>query len=657
MNQELYQYYVIDRAHRALRKPMDRDFGAEFSAAGLSFEERMCRRFEIACEAETPYIMPFERIVMRRSIGRLSTVFTDAEMAKLREEYTVPELGYVSNLSPNYEKIIRTGLLAVCEEATPYQKRSIDALLKLCDRYLAEAKKQGRDDLVEIFKQIPRYGARNFREALQFFRILHFSLWLEGEYHNTVGRFDQYMYPYFKKDMDAGVYTREEALELLEDFFVSFNKDSDLYHGIQMGDNGQSMVLGGLTADGTDGFNLLSELCLEASCELKLIDPKINLRVSKNTPLSIYEKGTELTRAGLGFPQYSNDDVVIAGLERWGYSHEDAVNYVVAACWEFIIPGCGNDIPNIGSINFPMFVDRAIRSYLPTGGSFEGLLEEARKEIFGICEENIEQRQKIWFAPSHLMDLMRDGKKYNNFGLHGCGVACAADALAAVKTYVYDEKSVSAERLIAALDANFENDPELLHLLRFEAPKMGCGKAVADDLGFWILSTFADALEGKKNCFGGVWRAGTGTAMNYLLQAQKVGATADGRRAGESYGTNFSPSLFAPVPGPITDIESFTAHDLTRNMNGGPLTLEFDNAVFQNPDTLQKIAMLVKYFIDRGGHQLQLNTVDIKALEEAQKDPERYRQLVVRIWGWSAYFVELDKDFQNHVIARQRYSV
>ncbi len=657
MNQELYQYYVIDRAHRATRRTLERDFGAEFSALKLSHEERMCRRFEIACAEETPAIMPFEKIVIRRSLSKLTSVFTEEEIAEIKKEHTVPELGYVSNLSPNYEKIIRVGLLAVYEGSTEYQKREIDALLSLCDRYLAEAEKQGREDLVEVFRQVPRYGARNFREALQFFRILHFSLWLEGEYHNTVGRFDQYMYPYFKNDMDAGVYTRDEALELLEDFFISFNKDSDLYHGIQMGDNGQSMVLGGLTASGTDGFNLLSELCLEASCELKVIDPKINLRVSKDTPLSIYEKGTELTKAGLGFPQYSNDDVVIAGLERWGYSHEDAVNYVVAACWEFIIPGCGNDIPNIGSINFPMFIDRAIRSYLPTGGSFEGLLEEARREIFAVCEEKMAKLQSLWLAPSHFMDLLRDGKKYNNFGFHGCGVACAADALAAVKTYVYDEKSIPAERLIAALDTNFEEDPELLHLLRYEAPKMGCGKAVADDLGFWILGTFADALEGKKNCLGGIWRAGTGTAMNYLLQAQKVGATADGRRAQEPYGTNFSPSLFAPVPGPLTDIESFTAHDLTRNMNGGPLTLEFDGSVFKNSDTIRKVAMLVKHFIDRGGHQLQLNTVDLDALQQAQKDPERYRQLVVRIWGWSAYFVELDKEYQDHVIARQRYSV
>lgn len=657
MNKQLYQYYILDHTNRAGRKKLEADLGAKYAEMGLSHEERMCRRFELMCQTETPVIQPFEQIVFVRTVADLPDCFTAEEREEIKSKHHIPENGYVSNLSPNYEKIIRKGLLAVYEESTVYQKREIDAMLDLCDRYSAEAKKQGREDLVEILKQVPRYGARNFREALQFFRILHYALWLEGEYHNTVGRFDQYMYPYFKKDMDAGLYTRESALELLEDFFISFNKDSDLYPGIQQGDNGQSMVLGGLTADGTEGFNLLSELCLEASCELKVIDPKLNLRVSKNTPLSLYEKGTELTRAGLGFPQYSNDDVVIKGLERVGYSHEDAVNYVVAACWEFIIPGCGNDIPNISPVNFPLLVDRAIRAYLPTGGDFDGLIEQTRQIIHAECERKMSLLKNIWFAPAHWMDLLRDGKKYNNFGFHGCGIASAADALAAVKTYVYDEKKISAERLIAALDANFENDPELLHLLRFEAPKMGCGKAVADDLGFWILNTFADALDGKKNDMGGIYRAGTGTAMNYILQARKVGATADGRRAGESYGTNFSPTLFAPVPGPLTDVESFTSHDLTRTMNGGPLTLEFDGSIFNNPETLRKVAMLVKHFIDRGGHQLQLNTVDLEAMKAAQEDPERYRQLVVRIWGWSAYFVELDREYQDHVMARQEYSL
>lgn len=656
MNKELYKYYVTDRAHRELRKHVDRDLGEEYSSLGLSGEERMARRFEYITSLEVPHIHPEEKIVLMRTAANLPDVYTEREWAEIKKEHYIHELGYVSNLSPNYAKIIGQGLLAVRESADAYQQRMIDAIIDLCDRYRAEAEKIGRTDVAQVLAQVPRYPARNFREALQFFRILHYSLWLEGDYHNTVGRFDQYMYPYFEQDVKAGVYTRETALELVEDFFLSFNKDSDLYVGVQQGDNGQSMVLGGTDVNGNDCFNLLSELCLEASRNMKLIDPKINLRVSKNTPLSIYEKGTELTKVGLGFPQYSNDDVVIKGLERLGYEHEDAVNYVVAACWEFIIPGVGNDIANIAAVNFPALVDRVIRRDIGTA-DFETLVSDVKREVASECDAIRAGINNVWFVPSPFMELLRDGRKYNNFGIHGSGIACAADALAAVQKYVYNEKTVTPERLISALDNDFANDAELLHILRYEAPKMGIGSDEADALGGMLLDAFADALEGKTNCMGGKWRAGTGTAMYYLWHARELGATADGRRAGEPFGTNFSPSLFARIPGPLSDIKSFTSHDMTRNINGGPLTLEFSAAMFRNDVSISKVAALVKYFIERGGHQLQLNTVNPEAMKEAQKHPELYRQLVVRIWGWSAYFVELDTDFQNHVMARQEYSV
>ena len=655
MNKDLYDYYVIDRTHRILRESCEMALCDEYAVQGLLGMERMTRRFEYLTSLEVPHIHPDEKIVLMRTVANLPDVYTEDEWAEIKKNHYIHELGYVSNLSPNYEKVISAGLLAVRKTANEYQVRMIDAIINLCDRYKAEAERMGREDIVEVLTQVPRYPARNFREALQFFRILHYSLWLEGDYHNTVGRFDQYMYPYFKKDIEDGVYTRETALDLIEDFFLSFNKDSDLYVGVQQGDNGQSMVLGGIDVEGNDCFNLLSELCLEASRNLKLIDPKINLRVSSKTPLSIYEKGTELTKVGLGFPQYSNDDVVIKGLERLGYSHEDAANYVVAACWEFIIPAVGNDIANIGAVNFPALVDKVIRENI--NGDFDTLIKNVKSEIKSECDKIRKSIKDVWFVPSPFMDLLRDGKKYNNFGIHGSGIACAADALAAVQKYVFEEKKITPERLIAALDTNFENDAELLHLLRFEAPKMGTGSKEADELGGMLLSAFADALEGKTNCMGGKWRAGTGTAMYYLWHARELGATADGRRAGEPFGTNFSPSLFAQIPGPITDIESFTANDLTRNMNGGPLTLEFAAGIFNSPESIQKVAMLIKYFIKRGGHQLQLNAVNLEAMKEAQVNPEAYRQLVVRIWGWSAYFVELDKDFQDHVMSRQEYSV
>ena len=592
-----------------------------------------------------------------RTVKKQPDIFTEAEWADIKTKHYIHELGFVSNLSLDYGRVIGSGLLAVRENADTYGRRVIDAIIDLCDRYKHLAAEQDRRDVVEVLSRVPRYGATNFREALQMFRILHYALWLEGDYHNTVGRFDQYIYPYFKRDMDAGVYTKETALDLLEDFFLSFNKDSDLYVGVQQGDNGQSMVLGGRLEDGSEGFNELSELCLLASRDLKLIDPKINLRVSKETPLEIYEKGTELTKVGLGFPQYSNDDVVIEGLQKLGYDYKDAVNYVVAACWEFIIPNVGNDIANIGAVNFPKLVDEVLRRDLPAGKDWNTLLADVKAAIKAECDRITESIHDVWFVPSPFLDLLRDGKKYNNFGLHGCGIASAADALAAVKEYVYDKQTVTPDRLLHALDTDYADDPELLHLLRYEAPKMGCDDDRADRLGTLILDAFADALEGKKNCLGGIWRAGTGTAMYYLWYSRDLGATADGRHAGEPFGTNFSPNLFTQVPGPLTDIQSFTKQHIERTINGGPLTLEFAAGIFSKEENCRKVAMLVKHFIDRGGHQLQLNAVNLEAMKDAQIHPEAHQHLVVRIWGWSAYFVELDKEYQDHVIARQEYEV
>ena len=192
-------------------------------------------------------------------------------------------------------------MLALQKDADEYGKRIINAIFDLSDRYKAEAEKQGIKDLAKILSRVPRYGATSFHEALQFFRVIHFSLWLEGNYHNTTGRFDKYMFPYLKADMEKGLYTEESALSLLEDFFLSFNKDSDLYVGVQQGDNGQSMVLGGIDENGNPVFNLLSKLCLKASKNLMMIDPKINIRVGKKLLLKFMSWAANSQRQAWGF--------------------------------------------------------------------------------------------------------------------------------------------------------------------------------------------------------------------------------------------------------------------------------------------------------------------------------------------------------------------
>ena len=658
---KLYNF-VLNKEHHQFRHSVNWDLASEYSQKGLKPIERMADRFERLCDEEKAVILDYEKIVFLRTVSNLPAIFTDAEWKEISSQYYIHELGFLSNLSPNYYDTIATGLLKKRETADEYGKKAIDNILKLTDKYLQEAKKQGREDLVEVLTQVPRYPARNFREALQFFRILHFSLWLEGNYHNTIGRFDRYMYPYLKADIDNGIITEAEALELLEDFFLSFNKDSDIYVGVQQGDNGQSMMLGGIDEEGNDVYNVLSELCLKASCNNKMIDPKINLRVSKKTPCERYTEATKLTKAGLGFPQYSNDDLVIPALEKMGYAHDDAVNYTVAACWEFIIPNVGADIANISAMSYPKAVDTALHNSLISAETYEEFFASVQAEIQKTCDSICEGIKDVWFIPSPFMNVLMDcdiyaGGKYNNFGIHGTGIATAADSLAAIKKYVFEEKKISKTELIKAVDENFANDNELLHLLRYEAPKLGNNDDFVDNIATELLDTFGNALKGKTNCRGGIFRAGTGSAMYYLWHANEIGASADGRREKEPFGTNYSVSLFANVKGPVSVIASMTKQHFENAMNGGPLTLEFHQSIFAEDDGIEKVGLLVKNFIDRGGHQLQLNTVNLDKMLDAQKHPENYRQLVVRIWGWSAYFVELDKEYQDHVISRQAYTI
>ncbi len=661
MNELLH--YIVSKQHHKFRHAVDWDLAGEYAAKGLSPVERMTDRFERLIAEEKPVILPNEQICFIRTVSNIPDCFTEKEWEQLKKEHYIHELGYISNLSPDYEKIIGMGLLEARKNADEYSCRSIDAIISLADRYKEEAARQGREDIVKTLNRVPRYSATNFREALQFFRIVHYALWLEGNYHNTVGRFDKYMYPYFKRDMDAGVYTEETALALIEDFFLSFNKDSDTYVGVQQGDNGQSMALGGLDENGNEVFNELSKLCLKASNNLKLIDPKINLRVNKNTPIEVYELGTELTKAGLGFPQYSNDDIVIKGLTDLGYEPEDAANYTLAACWEFIIPKVGADVANIAALSYPKVVDDALHSSLSKCATFDDFMADIKSRIKAECDKITSSIKDLWFVPSPFMKVMMSvddisvGGKYNNFGVHGTGIATGADSLMAIKKYIYDEKRFTAEELIKAVDEDFANDSDMLALLRYETPKMGQNIDEVDKLAAELLESFADALEGKKNCRGGIWRAGTGSAMFYLWHAAEIGASPDGRRKGEPFGTNFSCSIFAKIPGPISVISSFSKPDFTRAINGGPLTLEFHGGMFNDQDSIGKVARLVKSYFDIGGHQLQLNAVNAAAMKDAQLHPENHTQLVVRIWGWSAYFVELDKEYQDHVMMRQEYTI
>jgi len=591
----------------------------------------------------------------------------------------------MGNVTPNYYKVLTTGFNKLIEEikisvnsCTDENKIrfgndmifQLEECIDFSAKYRDFAKKSGNIKLYNALLNVPCKPAESFYEACVFLKLCVFFLRLTSVDHLGFGRFDQYMYPFYLKDKEKGV-TDEEILETIEEFFISLNRDTDLYNGVQQGDNGQSMVLGGCDENGNDKYNELSKMCLQASLELNLIDPKINLRVNKNTPDELYEFATLLTKQGLGFPQYCNDDVVIPGLIKLGYDKKDAADYVVAACWEYIIPSCGADIPNIETMDFPRIINNTIMENLETCNSFEELIEKVKIAIANECNRLIKKRptptdyyefKKALLSSfmdgciDHLTDLFHHGTKYMNYGCHGAGIANAADALAAVKKCVYDEKSINKKELLDALNKDFIGYDELRNNLR-NCPKMGNNDDYVDDIANILMQTFSKNLNNRDNSIGGIWRAGTGSAMEYIWKGKQCPATADGRKAYTPYSSSFSPALDVKTDGVLSVIQSFTKNDMTEIINGGPLTIEIHDTVFKNDVGIKKVAQLVKSFILLGGHQLQINSINREKLLDAQKHPENYTNLIVRVWGWSGYFNELDVEFQNHIINRTEFAV
>ena len=274
---QLKQFFIHEKAHHAYRQPaLDRyAMARRFEADRMPALQRSVERLIAVLDSEQPVVFAQERIAFMRTVPVLPELFTPEEIAEMKKTHWLHEQGEVCNINVDYALLMNVGLdakraelkaLAAGRQAKDEtekaeyllaQERILAAVQRLADRYAQKARETGNTVVAETLAQVPAKAPRSLLEAFQMFRILHYTMWAGHNYHNTVGRLDQYMYPYFVRDMENHVYTEESALELVEEFFLTCNRDSDLYTGMQQGDNGQSLVLGGLNPDGTDGYNLL----------------------------------------------------------------------------------------------------------------------------------------------------------------------------------------------------------------------------------------------------------------------------------------------------------------------------------------------------------------------------------------------------------------
>ena len=650
--------------------------------AGGSEDRRNTELFKARCQAEVPIVLPNERIAFTRSCSKLRgisyrwsiTRITRAIRHRLAHFFPVlaPDAdgAPIGNVCPDYSKLLNAGLNGL-KGKNAWRDAAIDALLELVGRYAEEAKRIGNLEIASMLQNVPAERPRSFHEALQAVRVVSSAMYLANAYQCGFGRMDQYLLPFYRQDIDTGKVNRDQALELIEEFFISLNRDSDLYYGVQQGDNGQSIMLGGcIPSTGASAVNELTYLFIEAAREVRLIDPKINLRIDSNTPRDLLELGSSLTKCGLGFPQYSNDEVVVPALVSKGYAIEDARDYTVAACWEFIIPGKGLEVVNLGAVSFPYAVDMALREEVATNcfeeKSFRARIAQSIKQQI----EHILKSRKPRFGRFPFVEAFFDDEiKYRNIGIHGAGSANAADALVAILEkagIIETRKDIGRvgidglKELIDAQDANFEGYGKLHEQLVNDLPKVGNADPIADHELTFLFDVFADVAAHVDTRI----RPGSGSAQFYVWLTEEgtgegvepvVGATSDGRYRNAPLASSLAPANEVKVNGVLSVFKSFSQIDYQRIMNGGPVTIELSHTIFDSPEGELKLAQLIQYFVKLRCQQLQLNVLNVTELEDALAHPERHRNLIVRVWGWSGYFCELSPEFQRQIIGRHRY--
>ncbi len=628
------------------------------------------KAFTTILQQETPVIIAGERFHFTRTLTG--------------KPLPPPEAGRrVENITPDWEILLQCGINQRLEiirkklaspdlepesiEFLQAAREMLQAVTAFAEKYADAAEKAGNMQAAQLLRKVPAMPPENMYEALQSIFFIFSMLHITGCTLLGFGRMDQYLYPFYRQDIDSGTLTREEAAQLLEEFFITLNRENDLYGMVQRGDDGESLMLGGCKSDGSDAINDLTLLLLEVSEKTAMINPKINLRVNSSTPENILQAALKLAKRGLGFPQYCNDEVVIPALVKFGYPLEAARDYTVAACWEFVIKD-GRDIPNCASVNLALAADQAIRQALRERQSFDQLLENLSSGIrwqvprpfprllpnplFSAFSGKCLERGK---------DIHRGGGTHYHYGIHGCASSTAADSLAAVKKLVYDEKMIAPETLLEALEKNFDGFENIRTLLK-NAPKTGNDDPLSNEMLNFVFNTFADVIaEVPADARGGKIRPGTGAAQNYVMMTQHpdhpyyLRATADGRKEKEFFSSSLSPAPGVRANGILSIFRTYGELPYHKVCNGGPITLELSPAYFRNADALAKGTQIIRAFVLAGCQQLQMNILDREKLIDAQKNPDRHRDLVVRVWGWSGYFTELDKAFQDQIIGREAY--
>jgi len=564
-------------------------------------------------------------------------------------------------------------------------------------------------------RQAPAGPAQTYWQALQSVWLLHmiFHATMDG---NAVGRLDQYGWPYLAADLEAGRLAIAFAAELTDCFCLKFNeraKTTDEQRpearpeepvdpakrtrhstSSQIGATRdrldatnhwlQNIIVGGLTPGGNDGTNPLSFLLLNSYERMQMTNPLVTVRVHRDTPDELIWRACEVLKAGGGMPAIFSDEALIPALERIGIPTPDARDYTNDGCWEVIIPG-RTDF-RFQRLSLMLCLERALnrgrsrvdgqREGLDTGdpgafASFEEVWQAFAAQVdlmvgrtVARVVEGINDRSSI--APVPLLsalidgaiparcDMTAGGARYRTYGMLAEGAAYAIDSLVAIKTVIFEERQATMTELGAALDADYAGH-DLLRRRLLSAPKYGNDDDRADSVGQRVIALFTDTVARHAEAHRSTIRfpCGVGTFSWYIGIGEGLGASADGRRSGEPVASNFSPGLGRDADGLPAAILSYAKMQNGNLPAGGPLDLRLARRLVGGQEGTERMAGLIRGFVDSGGAMLTLTVVDTEELRAAQREPENYTSLRVRMGGWCAYFTMLSHEQQEHHIHRQ----
>lgn len=584
-------------------------------------------------------------------------------------------------------------VVLVMQGACTFMKRYHDMIMENIDE-VEEPYQQSLRTVANNCLNLTKRPPETFHEAVQSLWFLFVLLHMESNASSfSPGTMDQYLYPYYQKDIESGKISMEDALDILECLWLKFNQivylrnqnSAKYFAGFPIGFN---IAIGGEDENGNDTYNELSLLCLQCQYDLGLPQPNLSVRLNRNSSHELMQKAIEVVSKGSGMPQFFNDEAIVHALMELGIEKKDALNYAIVGCVELTTHG-----NNLGWSDAAMFnLNKALELTLNHGKclltheqigldlggldtyqTFEDLEKAFQRQIDYFmdkmmqCEVIVEKAHQDCLPTAFLssviddclengLDVTKGGAKYNLSGIQMIQIANLADSLAAMKQLVYDDQVIDAKELLAALQSDFKGYEIIQTMLLNKVPKYGNDVEWVDRLGAKWAEYFRSRMKDYTNYRGGPYHTGMYTVSAHVPMGENVGASPDGRNALTPLADGgMSPVYGRDLRGPTAVLKSVSRLNNSLTTNGGLLNMKFLPEFFETKNGMNKFENFLRAFVDLKVPHIQFNVVRREDLEDAQIRPQLHKSLTIRVAGYTAYFVELAHKLQDEIIERTTY--